>query len=75
MSNDRISDVIFELKKISDRQSKKTVTMWIQPIDENWFHELHFSDDELDLTNELTEELNHLMEFRVSMPLFSYKEA
>lgn len=69
----RIEEIIAELYIISERQTEKTVTMWIQPIDEGWSCEFDFSNEELNLTNDLTEELNGLMNFRVSFPLFAYK--
>jgi len=69
----RINEIVAELKKISEPQSEKTVTMWIQPIDEGWACEFDFSDEELDLTHDLTAELNVLMNFRVTFPQFAYR--
>lgn len=73
ISKERIRELIAELKKISERQTEKTVTMWIQPLDENWSYELHFSNEERDLTYELLAELNALMKFRISTPVFPYR--
>ena len=69
----KIQDVIDELKRISETQSTKTVTMWIQPMDEGWSYEFDFSAEEMDLANELTGELDFLMNFRVSFPTFPYE--
>ena len=69
----RITEIIAELNKISGCKTQKAVTLWIQPIDEGWSCEFDLSREELDLTNDLTEELNEIMNFRVSFPLFAYK--
>lgn len=69
----RIREIIAEMNEISKRQSEKTCTMCIQPIDEGWSCEFDFSNEELDLTNDLTDELNGLMNFRVSFPVLAYK--
>lgn len=73
MDTRKIKDVIAELSEVSARKSQKKVTMWLQPIDENWFYELHFSSEELALTSNLIDELHHLMEFRLSTPTFPYE--
>ena len=73
MSGSRLAKVIADLTEISERESQKVVTMWIQPVDESWSCELNFSNEELELTNDLVSELHELMEFRVSTPVFPYK--
>ena len=42
-------------------------------MDEGWSYEFDFSAEEMDLANELTGELDFLMNFRVSFPTFPYE--
>lgn len=72
--SDRINEIILILKELSNRGTKKSVTMCIQPTEESWGCELHFSKEELDIANEMNAELFSLMNFKVQMPVFPYQE-
>lgn len=74
MPSDRINEIILKLEELSNRGTKKSVTMWIQPTEAPWGCELHLSKEELDIANELNAELFSLMNFKVQMPVFPYKE-
>lgn len=69
----RINEILAEMKKLSQAPSEKAVTMWIQPIDEDWSCEFDFSNEEMHLAEELAAELDALMDFRVTFPTFPYR--
>ena len=71
--SERLQQALAELVEISKRETSKTATMWVQPMDEGWSYELHFSSEELAATHALTDEIASLMNFRVTFPLFRYR--
>lgn len=73
-NRNRINSIIAELQILSNQVSKKSVTMWIQPKEESWSCEFHFSDEEGRAADDLCGELRSLMNFMVTMPRFPYKE-
>lgn len=70
----RIDQILGLLQALSDQISKKTLTMWINPREDHWSCEYHFSEDELCAAEPLIAELYELMEGKVAMPTFAYKD-
>ena len=73
MSRDEIQQILEKLNELSERKTEKTVTMHVMPTQEGWSCEFDFSDDELLIAYEITNELDYLMNFQVAYPLFAYK--
>lgn len=69
-----VDSVISELQDLSNRDTKKSVTLWVQPVGKPWSCEFHFSDEERNLANELCRKLQTLMNGMVQMTEFTYKE-
>ena len=78
----RANEILSRLIDLSTSDSKKCATMQILSIEEGGkklfgyplSYEFHFSQEELDIANELNSELYDLMGGMVQMPTFPYRE-
>lgn len=65
---------ISALEELSARNTEKTVTVWLAPLNESWFHEFHFSDQESLIADQINTEIYELMDGLVTMSSFAFQE-
>lgn len=67
-----IQELISRLQELSSRDTLKTVTVSVMPLEESWECEFDFSDEEWNIADELMNQISDLMAGKVVMSSLKY---